>query len=689
MHMRRQDWKRCEAGYGPSGSVTVHWTDPVDSSQFYIPMASAFVSKLAATAARVHSEHPFDVIYSHYLEPYGVAGRLVADIARVPHVVRMAGSDAGRLWRHPQLEALYDHVLRSAATVIATGVVAGRAIKHGVRPERIAAVGGFELPEDLFRPDGPRLDLVALRREVEPDPELRDLIWGGFAGGLPYFGIYGKLGETKGSFALLAAMQRLKQAGLEVGLVAMAHGWPALESKFRARAEELGIADRILQIPFLPHWRVPEFLRSCLAACCLEQDFPIPFHTPVIAREVLMCGTCLVGSTEVLRKLPDHERLPDGYGCVAIEDVQDVEALSARLAAIARDPEPTAAVAARGRAFARAAPADVSAPERIERLLEAAARRRVPSRRLRTAADATADDEDPRFPVTQLAASTLEPAVPGPGMSQPPPSRPIDLPRAREVLAATEKGLREGDARLAGAAAAIRLEIAIAEAENAAGADAPMQGRDPLFRLRANRWAMVEGDLAALVPVRDLQLRMLTVDVSELVDGQTRAASPAASGLSHVIVRKAPRFRLPLPARGERVGVRRPLHESELVEAPPHPALRADLSPQAGRGRECDTALPHARVPRPRHVVAFAPVNGGRREPLFISDETARIVELSDGTRTALEIATEIATEIAAANQSEGVRRVLRRIEDLFVSGLLWLQEPRGPAAAPSPMWPQ
>jgi hypothetical protein len=274
-------------------------------------------------------------------------------------------------------------------------------------------------------------------------------------------------------------------------------------------------------------------------------------------------------------------------------------------------------------------------------------------------------------------------------MSQPPPSRPIDLPRAREVLAATEKGLREGDARLAGAAAAIRLEIAIAEAENAAGADAPMQGRDPLFRLRANRWAMVEGDLAALVPVRDLQLRMLTVDVSELVDGQTRAASPAASGLSHVIVRKAPRFRLPLPARGERVGVRRPLHESELVEAPPHPALRADLSPQAGRGRECDTALPHARVPRPRHVVAFAPVNGGRREPLFISDETARIVELSDGTRTALEIATEIATEIAAANQSEGVRRVLRRIEDLFVSGLLWLQEPRGPAAAPSPMWPQ
>src|SRR6267378_3522832 len=47
MHMRAEDWKRCEAAYG-SGSVTVHWTDPVDRSQSYIPMASPFVTKLAA-----------------------------------------------------------------------------------------------------------------------------------------------------------------------------------------------------------------------------------------------------------------------------------------------------------------------------------------------------------------------------------------------------------------------------------------------------------------------------------------------------------------------------------------------------------------------------------------------------------------------------------------------------------------
>ena len=123
MHMCAEDWKRCEATYG-AGSVVLHWTDPVDRSQTHIPMASPFVTKLAATAARAHRERPFDVVYSHYLEPYGVAGHLVAEMTGLPHVARMAGSDAGRLWRHPQFEELYDHVLRSAELVVTIGSVA-------------------------------------------------------------------------------------------------------------------------------------------------------------------------------------------------------------------------------------------------------------------------------------------------------------------------------------------------------------------------------------------------------------------------------------------------------------------------------------------------------------------------------------------------------------------------------------
>src|SRR5215469_36038 len=121
MLMRRADWARCAASYG-KGSVTVHWTDPADRSQYHIPMASPFTSKLAGIALRLHARRPFDVIYSHYLEPYGIAAHMAAQSAGIPHVARIAGSDAGRLWHHPQLELLYDQVLRAAAAVI-TGPV--------------------------------------------------------------------------------------------------------------------------------------------------------------------------------------------------------------------------------------------------------------------------------------------------------------------------------------------------------------------------------------------------------------------------------------------------------------------------------------------------------------------------------------------------------------------------------------
>ena len=336
--MCAEDWERCAVAHD-TGSVTVHWTDPVDRSQSYIPMASPFVSKLAATAARAHSERPFDVIYSHYLEPHGVAGFLAAQMTDVPHVARMAGSDAGRLWRHPQLELLYDHVLHSAEAVAAVGAVAERAIQRGVSPDRVVSGGGFVVPEGLFTPDGPQLDIAALRAEATADPEFSDLIWGNFAADRPYFGVYAKLGERKGSFAVLAAMHRLISAGLDVGLIALAHGGATVERDFRTRAVELGLADRVLQIPFIPHWRVPEFQRGCLAVCCLEQDFPIGFHRPITPLEVLLCGACLVGSTEVIRKLPNPEQLAHGYNCVAVEDVNDFAKLSECLAAIVTDPD--------------------------------------------------------------------------------------------------------------------------------------------------------------------------------------------------------------------------------------------------------------------------------------------------------------------------------------------------------------
>jgi glycosyltransferase involved in cell wall biosynthesis len=591
-----------------TGSVTVHWTDPTDRSQSYIPMASPFVTKLATLAARAHVERPFDVIYSHYLEPYGVAAYLASQMTGVPHVARMAGSDAGRLWHHPQFELVYDHVLRSAEAVIAVGAVAERAAQRGVSSERIVAAAGFIVPEDLFTPEGIWLNIPQLRAEVDADPALRELMWGNFVADRPYFGIYGKLGERKGSFALLAAMHRLMSAGVEVGLVALAHGAPTVEKAFRAQASELGLADRILQIPFLPHWRVPEFLRGCLAVCCLEQGFPIEFHTPGIPREVLLCGACLVGSTEVIRKLPSYERLPHGYGCIAIEDVNNTDVLCSALAAIGRNPQAARAIGARGRQFALELQRNYMPLQALERIFEAAAgRQKMPAFLWARARHAATEAAESRFPLTQIviAATRGTPAARYLEDVPLPPERAIDTGMASRILSRLEEAIREGHAAFQPFAAAIRIEMAIVAAENAAGESSPADSCDSLFRLQSLHWCAAASDLAGLFPMRDPQLRIIEFD--------------------------------------------------------------CDIESFLGVRTAAD--FPAVMAPGPSYIVAFRQSNHARREPLLIDAATARILMLSDGTRTSAAILEEFPLK------SKVEPLDLAWIENMFVRGLISVHE--------------
>jgi hypothetical protein len=96
--MRPEDSSLCEAEYG-SGLVKLHSTEPVDRSQHHIPMASPFVTKLASLALEVCASEAIEVIFSFYMEPYGIAGHLASLSLGIPHVVRTAGSDAGEAAR--------------------------------------------------------------------------------------------------------------------------------------------------------------------------------------------------------------------------------------------------------------------------------------------------------------------------------------------------------------------------------------------------------------------------------------------------------------------------------------------------------------------------------------------------------------------------------------------------------------
>ena len=334
-------------------------------------------------------------------------------------------------------------------------------------------------------------------------------------------------------------MHRLKRAGLNVGLVALAHGPPAVEKAFRARARKLGLADRILQLPFLPHWRVPEFLRGCLAVCCLEQDFPIGFHSPdhpargAAVRHVP--GRLDRGDPQA----SGYGRLPHGYGCVAIEDVNDIDLLSERLARIVRDPARAAIVGRRGHAYAHELQQDLSFPDRVEAILETATTGAEGAVETRAAEEIDHPAGCEHFPLTRIATATIG------GLEQhadPAARDVIDAARASHVLAALERRIAQGDLRLRTLAAAVGTEVAIAAAERESCDAREAEDPDPLFRLQSRDWMVA--DISPLVAVRDPRIRLLEfdVDVAEFLGARSAAELPAqpAARRSHVVVFRGP-----------------------------------------------------------------------------------------------------------------------------------------------------
>ena len=230
--------------------------------------------------------------------------------------------------------------------------------------------------------------------------------------------------------------------------------------------------------------------------------------------------------------------------------------------------------------------------------------------------DAVAGQEEAgsSFRLCQLAAGVIERTDRDAGTARKPvaPAEIPDLPWARELLAAIKQRIADGHQHFVGLVPAVEAEIAVAAAEHDADATSTGEPGDPLFRLRIGRWGMTTEDLADLICVRDPCLRALAFDFDVAALTAVRTAD--------------------------------------------------------------DLAKPPAS--RRSYIVAFgrsAGRHGGRRDPLVIDAAAARILDLSDGTRSASEVVTELNRE----GQLLGGDVALKRIESLFAHGLILLRDKR------------
>ncbi|WP_444942325.1 glycosyltransferase family 4 protein [Microbulbifer sp. ZKSA004] len=335
-------------------NLTIHFThDRLNYS--YIPYANPYVSKLTSKAVEIVRKYKCDIILAYYFEPYGVSAYFTSNITKVPFGLRHAGSDVGRLLRHPDLNYLYKDMIRQADFIFCSRTTGRRFMEMGVDHEKLSILSMVSYPSHIYNNEQPCLDLESHMKLADEEMEskisklLREhLPVSNYKKSLPTIGIYGKVAKEKGSFDLISALGKLKQQGLEFNFLALCSGKPKVLHEFKMKILEAGIQDMTTWLPFVPHWDIPQFIKVCDAVCFLERDFSIPIHRPGVAMEVMLCGGCLVVSNEIADKQSFCDALIDEKNALVV-DPTDINALSEKLKFVISDTNRAHNIGAAGR----------------------------------------------------------------------------------------------------------------------------------------------------------------------------------------------------------------------------------------------------------------------------------------------------------------------------------------------------
>lgn len=313
-------------------------------AMYYIPWAKPYVTKLAGIATNVIEQYGCDLILGYYLEPYAVASYLASQWTGVPFGFRHAGSDVGRLIQVGDLRTAYKKIIQSADYVFATPQTYRRFLQIGVDPEKIYAHPPISLPSEFFHLSATPLDVNQISSAVRS--EWPREYYGGtyhrladkeFDPDLPTIGVYGKIDDQKGTFDLVQALGQLRAEGRRFNFLAVAQGSVERVQKLVHLVEQLKLQEVTWLLPFMPHWLIGRFIRTCTAVCFLERNFPVSIHNPLIPQEVLACGTCLVMSTEIVAKQQFQKTIRPGAN-VLVADPLDLDELVATLRSIVDEP---------------------------------------------------------------------------------------------------------------------------------------------------------------------------------------------------------------------------------------------------------------------------------------------------------------------------------------------------------------
>jgi len=257
-----------------------------DNNPWHIPFSRAYTERIANLAIEVIEEYNIQLIDSYYILPYGIAAFIAKNITGRPQILRHAGSDLGKLFASSSYQTLFKSIFQRVDKIITIPPIEKMFLSLGISESKIAFDEKVSVDPKAFKPEVTPFSLSDyIEREIPECPIIT------------YFGKINYYWKTKGLYELIEAVKEIKSDFL---LLFVANGKGL--SEFQNLIQDKDLEKRSIFLGFVPPWKIPSIIKLSTCVVLPEREFPIQYHKPILPREVMAVGKCLILSKELYNK---------------------------------------------------------------------------------------------------------------------------------------------------------------------------------------------------------------------------------------------------------------------------------------------------------------------------------------------------------------------------------------------------
>lgn len=305
--------------YSPK-NVYVHSISP-ELNPWHIPFSKAYTERIASLAIEVIEKYDCQIIDSYYVLPYAISGFLAKSFTGRPQILRHAGSDIGKLFASSAYQTLFKEVFRKVDKIITIPHLKNMFLSLGVKESALAYDDHVSVDTKAFNPEIVPFPLSDFTGIEIPDCPI-----------ITYIGKINYYWQTKGLFELVQAVKNIK---VDFRLLFVSNGKGLNE--FKKLVKESGLENKSIFLDFVPPWKVPSIIKLSTCVLLPEREFPIQGHMPILPKEVMAVGKCLIMSNELFNK-KCYGNLIDGENVLLI-DPKNIKQFEAVIEKVIQHPD--------------------------------------------------------------------------------------------------------------------------------------------------------------------------------------------------------------------------------------------------------------------------------------------------------------------------------------------------------------